>query len=152
MPMQDTSAPSAEPARNVAEVPAPGHRVLRERMAEPGIRPDFALLALGALDHAALTILHYRDNPLDSKRPPSQLLDLFLAFHAFRTKSRLIPQTRFLYTLGSAAVSLIGAWRELPMHRDAAARYGRGPGAYYYRLASLALATALLPYLLLRKS
>jgi hypothetical protein len=124
-----------------------GERVsaIRQEL-ENAPRPrDVLLSAAGALDQAVLSILHFRRGALDEEPPRSSFYDIVRAYHMLRTKTTLNSQARFVIAAGTIAFTMFNDWRKVRQGNES--RFPR-----YYRMASLAAASALVPWMILRKA
>ncbi|MBI3554784.1 MAG: hypothetical protein HY074_00810 [Deltaproteobacteria bacterium] len=120
---------------------------------QPAAQPrsvDLVLTGAGIIDQAVRGLIELRELSLTQDGPPrSPLLEIVSVYHRFARSPNLLGQVSLLGSAGGTGIRLVREWGKV-LDRDAALLKARRP-ARIYMIASLAVASLIVPWLLLRK-
>lgn len=110
-------------------------------------RADVIVNAVGIIDQAIHTLFQLRNLNQMPAAPRSMVLQLIQLHHQFKHNDKLMAQLSLLATAGSCVMKLGKDWKSVTRGAHPAQ-----PDPYrYYKIASLAAASLLIPWFLLRR-
>ena len=121
---------------------------------QPTTQTDIVIGAFGIIDQAVLGLLNLR-RPSGSTEPPrSLLLDIFQLHHGLAQRANpdragLLSKLTLLGTASRTGTRLLKEWQHV-LRSDLNHKAARSP-ARVYRIASVAAASLVIPWLLLRR-
>lgn len=111
-------------------------------------RNDVIVNAIGIIDQAILTLFQLRNLNQMPTAPRSMVLQLIQLHHQFKRNDRLMAQLGLLGSAGSCLMKLGKEWKSITRTPQTSRR----DPYRYYKIASLAAASLLIPWLLVRNN
>lgn len=116
----------------------------------PSERMDMIIGGFGIVDQAIQGLLHLRELPRMPYPPRSVALEAFQIYHQFGKNPKLSGQLRLIAAAGGCVSRLARDWKST-VANDGMSAPKLSNAERTYMLASLAAASVLIPYLMLRK-
>lgn len=113
-------------------------------------RADVIINAVGIVDQAIQTLFQLRNLERLPTAPRSLVLDIIQLNKQFNRNERFLSQVNLLAAAGSTIMRLGREWSNVTKNHEGPVPTARDPYRYY-KVASLAAASILIPWLLVRR-